>query len=227
VADEFDCFERPTEAVKALAAADGAGDGAGEGGAEGDGEAKGTEGGDGAGEEAPAEGEEGAKVEEEPSVEPPSFDLSAPQHDFTLEWVYGYQSQAVRNSLRYVNNGTGIAYSSAAVGVVYDPVDHRQWFNRNAGSNAGATDDIISLAASQCGRYVAVGERGRRPNIIVFDAASGRTLSIISGHANGVAQLAFSHSGSKLLSVGADPSHRVCMYVRRCFIVWCVWKPWV
>lgn len=129
-------------------------------------------------------------------------------------WVYGYQAQSVRNSLRYVN-GSDVVFSAASVGVIFDPRARTQRYNRNAGTNAGCTDDIISLAVSKDGRYVAVGERAARPRIVVFDAVSGRTASVITGHCNGVSQLAFSHSGTKLASVGIDASHRVAMYVWR------------
>ena len=125
-------------------------------------------------------------------------------------WVYGYQAQSVRNSLRYVN-GSDIVFSAASVGVVFDPRGRTQRYNRNAGTNAGCTNDIISLAVSKDGSYVAVGEKAARPRIVVFDAASGRTVSVITGHRSGVSQLAFSHSGTKLLSVGLDVTHRVAM----------------
>ena len=210
---EFDLFETSTEAVSSLsrdtaAAAAANAEFQGESKA-GGGESKGEEG----GATTESKGEEETKAE--PSDAPTSgHDLSRPSQAFSLNWVFGYEAQDVRNSLRYVN-GTDVAFSAAAVGVVMTPKPRVQRFNRTTDCNAGCTAGIIGLAASKCGRYVAVGERGVRPKVVVFDASSGKTLSVLYGHKVGVAHLAFSHGGSKLLTVGIDPAHTVIMYVWR------------
>ena len=61
---------------------------------------------------------------------------SAPAANLELEWVHGYRAFDCRNNLRYTANGE-IVYNTAALGVVYDPKSHRQFFYH------GHTDDVI------------------------------------------------------------------------------------
>lgn len=138
-------------------------------------------------------------------------DPSLPRTDFTLSWVYGYQAQSVRNSLKYVN-GSDVVWSAASVGVLYNPTAHTQRFNRDSSTNAACTAEVTALAVSYDGRHVAMGERGRRPVVVVFDARSGATESIMTGHRCGVAAMAFSRCGRKLVTVGADVAHTVRVY---------------
>lgn len=123
------------------------------------------------------------------------------------QWVHGYQAQSLRNSLRYTASGE-IVYSSAALALVYSEADHAQ--RLFAGHHR---DDIISLAVSPCGRFVATGERGRRPAVFVWDAETQEVLATLEGHHfRGVVQLAFDPSGRTLATVGLDDNHTLILY---------------
>jgi microtubule-associated protein-like 6 len=54
---------------------------------------------------------------------PPAANSAEPDVDHTLDWVYGFDAQTCRDSLRYTAEGK-IVYSAAAVGVVYDAAAH-------------------------------------------------------------------------------------------------------
>ena len=151
---------------------------------------------------------------------PPASDPSPPSASIDLEWVHGYSAQASRNSLRYcqttARSSTGkgdIVYPAAALGVVLDLSSRRQRFSRNVPGNVGCSDDVISLAVSPNGQFVALGEIGKRANVIVFDVMTMATLAVIPGHKRGVTEVAFSNDGTLLASVGLDDEHRVR---RRC-----------
>ncbi|KAL9599510.1 MAG: hypothetical protein Q9179_003528 [Wetmoreana sp. 5 TL-2023] len=65
---------------------------------------------------------------------------------------------------------------------------------------------LTSLSLSPCGKYIAVGETGHRPRILVFSTASnGSTdlpLTCLTEHTFGVRALAFSHDSRWLCSLG-------------------------
>jgi microtubule-associated protein-like 6 len=111
-------------------------------------------------------------------------------------------------------------YPAAALGVVYDPSAHRQRFLRNVPGNVGLTDDILSLAVTPNGEFVAIGESGKRASIVVFSVITMRTVAVLTGHKRGVTELAFSNDGELLVSVGLDDEHRVSR-CRGCFGVGC------
>lgn len=130
-----------------------------------------------------------------------------PSINSIAQWVHGYQAQTLRNSLRYTKAGE-IVYSSAALALVYSEADHAQ--RLFAGHHR---DDIISLAVSPCGRYVATGERGRRPAVFVWDASTQEVLATLEGHHfRGVVQLAFDPTGRTLATVGLDDNHTLIVY---------------
>lgn len=73
-----------------------------------------------------------------------------------LEWVHGYRGSNNRNNMGLIKDGS-LAYYAAAVGIVYDPVQHKQRFF--VGQH---TDDITCVAFSPDGQHVATGEMGAR-----------------------------------------------------------------
>jgi microtubule-associated protein-like 6 len=83
-----------------------------------------------------------------------------------LEWLYGYEAQSMRNSLKYTADGK-IVYTAAAVGVVYDAAEHTQKYFLGH-----AKDDITALAITRDRKFVAVGEQGKRPGIYVWNAST-------------------------------------------------------
>jgi hypothetical protein len=160
-----------------------------------------------------------------PSAPPPAAS-GPPSASLDLEWVHGYSAQASRNSLRYCqtkersSSGKGdIVYPAASLGVVYDLTSNRQRFLRNIPGNVGANDDVISLAVSPDGQFVAIGEIGKRANVVVFDVLTMTTQAVLTGHRRGVTEVAFSNDGTLLASVGLDDEHRVRVCARVCACV--------
>lgn len=147
---------------------------------------------------------------------PPRANVDAPAAALELEWVHGYSAQSSRNSLRYCqttaasSTGKGdITYPAAALGVVYDPAARKQRFSRNVPGNVGCTDDVLCLAVSPSGEFVAIGESGKRASVVVYNAMSMATVAVLTGHRRGVTELAFSNDGNFIVSVGLDDEHRV------------------
>ena len=65
-----------------------------------------------------------------------------------------------------------------------------------------ASNAVACLAISLDGRYLAVGERGQAPNIIIWNITSGEQHNIASNHKHGIGCIAFSADGRYLVSVG-------------------------
>ncbi|GMH62952.1 hypothetical protein TrLO_g10666 [Triparma laevis f. longispina] len=122
----------------------------------------------------------------------------------TLEKVIGLTTTT--NSGISVNKQNGdIAYIAGRCVVVYSARRNRQVrFYR--GSKA-----VASCTFSSDGKYLAVGESGKEPALIVFDTTTGQVLSELKAHKFGVSCLAFSPSSSVLVSCGFKHDRR--MYI--------------
>jgi microtubule-associated protein-like 6 len=137
------------------------------------------------------------------SSQPDSYE--EPPNDLDLNFVYGFSSH-IRNSVFFDKQGNYV-YAAAATGIAYDPNEHTQRFNRTL------TDDILSCALSPDGNTCAMGERGRKPKVCIWDVHSGNTLLTIGGfHRRGVCLLAWSPSGSMLATIGLDNDHSLAVY---------------
>ena len=142
-----------------------------------------------------------------PPTVPPLATSKPPDIHLELDFVYGYRSQDVRNNLHYNVIGN-VIYHSAQVGIIYDKGDHQQQFY--TGHSKG---DIVSLAVSNCGQYVASGDECRRPSIHIWSALNGNPVTILpSFHRRAVGLLAFSQDGKNLISVGFDNNHTHAIY---------------
>jgi len=131
-----------------------------------------------------------------------------------LTHVHGFQGHDTRNNVLYTGDGD-ILYTSAALGIVVDPTTNTQKFM------SGHTDTIISVATKDIKKkkgsfsYVATGEMGRFPKIIIWESTTMKivqTLSSPDGHQRGVSRLAFSPSGTVLASIGLDKQHTMILY---------------
>ncbi|CAM9609602.1 unnamed protein product [Scytosiphon promiscuus] len=70
------------------------------------------------------------------------------------------------------------------------------------------TDEITALAVSPCGKWVATGEVGAHPKVIVWNGTTKKIKTMVAGfHTVGIAGLAWSPCGNLLASVGADSWH--------------------
>lgn len=80
-----------------------------------------------------------------------------------LEWVHGYRCKDSKNNIGVLIDGS-ICYNAAALGVVYNPVEHTQrFFNLHI-------DDVTAIAFSSDRRTIATGEIGPKPSIYLWDS---------------------------------------------------------
>jgi echinoderm microtubule-associated protein-like 6 len=126
-----------------------------------------------------------------------------------LEHVHGFRGQDVRNNLYYAADGT-MVYIAAALGICVDPKTGKQ---RYMGEH---TDDILSIALTHQSNkfsYVATGEIGRNPKIIVWKSNTMEIISTIQDcHKRGICRVAFSPSGSILASIGIDDQNSLALH---------------
>jgi hypothetical protein len=143
---------------------------------------------------------------------PPPIDSSVPDVVLNLDWVYGFQAQKARNNAFYTSDGR-IAYHTACVGIVYDPLSHKQSFHLSH------ADEIVSLAMHPTLSILASGESGKKPRVCIWNTKSLQSgehtqlITVIRGfHNRAVSQLAWSPSGRILVTIGQDPFHSVAVY---------------
>ncbi len=119
-----------------------------------------------------------------------------PTPALTLERVIG--QTCLYNSALAVNPVTGdVAYPAGCMVVIYQPRHNRQsrFFH--------STKTVSCLAFSADGTYLAVGERGHQPSIVVWSLGSGLTIAEFkNGYRFGVSCLTFSPAGNLLVSAG-------------------------
>jgi len=107
------------------------------------------------------------QIKQPSSFKKPAVGIKKPPNvTVDLEWVHGYRGGNNRNNMTCVKDGS-LAYNAAAVGVVYDPVNHKQRFFQGK-----HTDDITCIAFSNDGSMVATGEMGARD--VIKQAGSNR-----------------------------------------------------
>ena len=127
-----------------------------------------------------------------------------PSSTFHLDWVHGFRCKDVRNNLRYNSSGK-ILFHAGSVSVVMDKVSNTQKIN-SSHSNDVVSMDVFIPKDHSC-TYVATGEVGVNPRIVIWDGDTAETLSIIRGfHKNAVTHLSFDMTGRKLVAIGQDKS---------------------
>ena len=137
----------------------------------------------------------------------PEGKSSNPQPGLNLEWVHGYNAQAVRSTLQYLPNGE-IAYTAANLGVI---------LNKEGGGIqrffTDHTDRVISLALHPSGNLIATGQLGKTPRIVIWNAETMESVQTLHGvHKRGVPYLHVSKDGSRLVTVGQDDDHSIAVY---------------
>ncbi|CAM9107723.1 unnamed protein product, partial [Hapterophycus canaliculatus] len=164
-----------------------------------------------------------------PPPPPPPPALPAPDTQLSLEWVYGYSAASSRGSACYFSStigvngggggdggggrgGVGVVYPAGKVAVVLSqPLDEEGAVvegDRVQSFMQEHTDEITALAVSPCGKWVATGEVGAHPKVVVWNGTTKQIKTMIAGfHTVGIAGLAWSPCGNLLASVGADSCH--------------------
>ena len=115
----------------------------------------------------------------------------------TLERVIG--TTTCHNRALGTSRATGdVAYAAGCVVVIYSPSRNKQLrFFR-------AEQPVACLSFSDDARFLAVGERGHNPAVIVWDLRSGECRARFAGaHRFAVQCLAFSPCATRLVSVGS------------------------
>merc|ERR1719230_40229 len=142
-------------------------------------------------------------------VEPadaPRVDPEIPNCEVTLERVFGVQTAAAREALRYNVLGE-VIWPSACRCVVYTKQTHKQRFFM------GHKAEVTCVEMSADGRLVASGEKGTRPVVRVWDAQTCVELACLGPfHRQGVSAVAWAEDGKMIVTVGRDVEHSICVW---------------
>ncbi|ETV90518.1 hypothetical protein H310_14708 [Aphanomyces invadans] len=150
------------------------------------------------------------------SLIPPSVLPDEPQtfpYAFELEYAYGARLQDVRAMLAYTKSKRLISVAGK-VGVSYNRRKHHgQVFY------LGHAAPVVSMAISHDGLLVATGEeiftapKAAYPCIHVWDPTACTPIAILARfHTKAVVYLAFNEPTTRLVSIGKDPYHSMCIY---------------
>lgn len=138
----------------------------------------------------------------EKKVPPPK----QPDVSLVMNWVYGYEAERTKSTIKYLKSGE-ILYTAGPYCIIYDMKKHKQRFF------TGHTELVLCLSLDRTGRYVATGESGKQPRVIIWE---GKTRNVLFSdrnfHRDGVIQTAFSADGNLLASVGNDLHHSVALW---------------
>ena len=89
-----------------------------------------------------------------------------------------------------------ILYTAGALVVRYDVKSNSQRaFYRTK-------KPISCITVSADAKYLAAGERGHMPNVVIWEISTGQVLANLSGHTQGVGCISFSPDANILVSVG-------------------------
>ncbi|CAM9397119.1 unnamed protein product [Chrysoparadoxa australica] len=139
-------------------------------------------------------------------TQPPPMDTAPPMDGLVLERVHGYRGRDARNNAAYAADGKAV-YSAGAAAISLDLVNMQQSFQ------LGHTGSVSCLAVSPDGKYVATGQHGSNPLIIVWEATTCEVRAVLSGaHQRAISALAFSPDGRRLATTGCDSDHALIVY---------------
>lgn len=142
----------------------------------------------------------------------PPNGASIPDGNLVMDYVHGYRSFDMRDSVKYADDPNEIIYTTACLGIVLKKKENEQrFFNQHR-------DDVVSMDIHPLRNIVATGqmaEKGRAKliDIYVWDSDDCSIIQKLTGfHRRAVNVLRFSPSGQFLLSVGEDDNHSVAIY---------------
>lgn len=142
----------------------------------------------------------------------PKNGTSIPDGNLVMEYVHGYRSFDMRDSVKYADDPNEIIYTSAAIGIVLKKNENEQrFFNQHR-------DDVVSFDIHPERNICATGqmaEKGRSKlvDLYVWDSDDCSILQRLAGfHRRAINVIRFSPNGKYLLSVGEDDNHSVAIY---------------
>ena len=147
----------------------------------------------------------------------------APDASYQIGWAYGYRGFDARNNIHHNDQGC-LVYTTAAIGVIYDPNSHTQKYfgggevedkAKNVSNDLNChTDDIMCLAICGKGHVCLSGQNGSAPVAFLWDARSGQKLQrfkLPKGR-RGVRACAVSCDGARSVVVDVHNDHYVTCY---------------
>eukprot|EP00455_Lapot_gusevi_P019716 TRINITY_DN2101_c0_g2_i10.p1 TRINITY_DN2101_c0_g2~~TRINITY_DN2101_c0_g2_i10.p1 ORF type:complete len:709 (-),score=303.98 TRINITY_DN2101_c0_g2_i10:148-2274(-) len=141
---------------------------------------------------------------------PPPANPAEPDANLSIEWVYGYRCQGVRNNIGVDTRGR-IIYPSAAVVIAYDPVNHTQ------SHFCSHTDDVLCLAQNPVNpNIVATGQkayiskgRSQNPFLSVYNWSNGEEWKLPATHTRHIGACNFNRDGRLLASSANDNNYTI------------------
>jgi WD40 repeat protein len=136
-----------------------------------------------------------------------TFDQTIPPAiKLEVNHIFGLQCETTRSSVKY-NSAGDILYPATKYICVY---------NKKSNSQIHFLDHentISCLTVSKDGKIAASAEKSKRPQIIVWDAATCRSLATLPIlHRRGISHLEFSSDRKLLLSSGQDQDHSIGLW---------------
>ncbi|KAA8518995.1 hypothetical protein F0562_016231 [Nyssa sinensis] len=128
-----------------------------------------------------------------------------------LEEIIGLTTKNA-NGLASSNSKANCVYLAGCVVVVYNIDSGTQ--SHLIVSNR-MPKPLSCVAISQDGSFVAAGESGHQPAVLIWDAATLAVISELKGHQYGVSCIGFSPDGRRLVSVGFPRDGYICLWDRR------------
>ncbi|XP_018608319.1 cilia- and flagella-associated protein 251 [Scleropages formosus] len=132
---------------------------------------------------------------------------SAKTHPLNLEWAFGINKSLPVFNLHH-DEQLVVLYGCAHVAVVYNHTSNSQYRFQ------GHCSLISSLCMSEDKRWLVTADKGSESLVIIWDTYSGIPVrTIFDCHPEGgVAAIALSRDSKLLVSVGAGPIQRVCVW---------------
>ena len=143
-------------------------------------------------------------------------DLSEPPDSLELGYIYGFNVDINRESLKYSKDGD-VLFLAGAVVVKMNPLTRKQLYYVQHSCT------VTALSSLNDSTIVVSGQMGDLPPIYIWDSSSFHTLGILKGyHRRSICHLQFSNNGRWLVSVGMDDFHSVAVYDwRSCMLISC------
>uniref|UniRef100_A0A8C2YF38 Cilia- and flagella-associated protein 44 n=1 Tax=Coturnix japonica TaxID=93934 RepID=A0A8C2YF38_COTJA len=133
-------------------------------------------------------------------------DSGIPINLLTLKYSFGYD--CIRSVNLMVLDGQSILYVAGNQVVIMNLKTKSQSYLRS--SSGGGIGFIVAHPTKQ---YFAVGEKGEKPNLIIYDYPSLRPYRILRGGTNkGYVFGDFNHTGTLLASIGSSPDYMLTIW---------------